>query len=790
MEISLKNGGLIFSALKGVPNIYFFITVIVIAECCLYLYGDMHSNYPDIDMATAGSNYVITNVEKGSNAQKSGLKKGDIILTVQNEKINDYLLIPFPNQYKPASTINYEINRNGERKNISVKLQTDWSRNYRFFIFYYMLACVIILIGYFVLIKKPYEKTSRLFFIFTQIFAICLNSDLYINGEFGLYRTAIFVCTFPFLGPFVTHFFLYFPKRNKMLDKKYLLPLIYSFTALVSLFMIFATVKFYLNNNHSTDKLFTLSLKAGLLWMGITLSAAIILSIYNFFKIKELTAHNQLRWIMIGVLIGLLPETIFGFSMQPYINFDNIIPHSMDVLWAFGTIVLLLCITFAIFRYKLWDIEIIIRRSLLYFSLSLILASGYFLFYRLSGLIMEQNTYTSKFIGLFFSVILFIPSREILQKRIDEIFHREDYDPTSAALNFERKLIGKYETNDIMHNICAEIDNIFHFTSFAFLTGSELNNLVVKCALGKAKDLKGRNFILPEELNHLKNNIQTIAVSQLKKTPSFFKSINAEIITRVSYENNLTGYFICGPKLSERIYTRQDIELLNLLANRTAMFFQISTLYKARLERQTLLERERLRISKDMHDEVGSSLTKITLLSEIIRREIDSRVKTESNLDKISEISRSVIDNMNEIVWAINPKNDKLDNLAAYLREYIYEYLDGTGIYCQFDFMENFPPLNLTAEYRRNIFLVVKESFNNIVKHSSATAVNLKFVYDAPKLNITIKDNGKGFSIDNISKFGNGLNNMTKRIEEIGGKFIINSSPDKGVIIEITIGIT
>ena len=524
--------------------------------------------------------------------------------------------------------------------------------------------------------------------------------------------------------------------------------------------------------------------------MGITLFAAIILSIYNFFTLKEIIAHNQLRWVLIGVLFGLLPETFFGLGMNPNWNFDEIVPHSAQIVWAAGTIILLTCISFAIFRYRIWDIEIIIKKSLLYSSLTGILIGGYFLLYRLSGLIVEENSSASQIIGLAFSALIFIPSRELLQKRIDKLFHREKYDPTTAVLNFEHKLIGKYDFDNLVEEISLQIDDIFHFTSFAFSIREKQNHFVLRCGLGKAKTFEGISFNLPDEKNQRDNRSLTYPVSDLNGVPSFFNSINAEVITKVNYENKLSACFICGPKRSERIYTRQDIEMLNLLANRTATILQMSVLYNSELERQTLLERERLRISKDMHDEVGSSLTKIAILSELLHGEMESRDKAETSLNKITEISRSVIDNISEIIWAINPKNDRLDNLAAYIREYVYEFLEGTKIKCHFDFMENYPPLILSAEFRRNIFLVVKESLNNVVKHSCASEINLKLFYDEPDLSISIKDNGKGFAADKISKFGNGLNNMAKRIEDIGGKFNLAASPGEGALIEIDVRVS
>jgi signal transduction histidine kinase len=772
--------------LKNIPFKYFLLALIVIIECYFYIYGYRHSNYDEIDWENRDNNFVVSEVEKGSNAEIAGLKKDDIILSVQGRKIIEYNLLLLCDQFKPGSTVNFDILRNGSEKVIPIKFKTEWERNKSFFYLYYSLIAVVFLIGLFILIKRPGDKTARIFFIFTQIFAICLNSDLFVTGNFGWIRTAVFFSAFPFLGTVITHFFFYFPQKNKLVIRyKSILKVIYIIPVLISSFLVFSLCQFYLHMNESTDNLVILSIQTGLGWMGLTLFAAIIISLHNFFTIKEVVAHNQLRWILIGVMFGLLPEAFFGIGMNPTWHFDEIIPHSNQIIWAFGAIILLLCTSFAIFRYRIWDIEIIIKKSLLYSSLTGVLIGGYFLLYRLSGLIVEQNSGVSQIIGIIFSALIFIPSREFLQRRIDKLFHREKYDPTTAALNFEHKLIGKYDFNILIEEICKEIDDIFHFASFAFAIKEKQNNYMVICGLGKAKHYEGERISFEVDLGQSGKISQITAISDIKNQSPFFESINAELVTQVKYEKKLFGYFICGYKLSERIYTMQDIEMLNLLANRTATILQISSLYKSELERQTAVDKERLRISKDMHDEVGSSLTKIAILSELIQNEMDNRNKTVTDLNKISEISRNVIDNISEIIWAINPKNDRLDNLAAYIREYVYEFLEGTKINCHFDFMENYPAVNLSAEVRRNIFLVIKESLNNMVKHSCATEASLNLFYDEPDLQVILKDNGKGFMSEKISGFGNGLSNMARRIEDIGGKFNLTSSPGKGVIIEI-----
>ena len=206
-----------------------------------------------------------------------------------------------------------------------------------------------------------------------------------------------------------------------------------------------------------------------------------------------------------------------------------------------------------------------------------------------------------------------------------------------------------------------------------------------------------------------------------------------------------------------------------------------------RLERERALEKERVRISQDMHDEVGSSLSEISILSELLKRDMSKSEEAEIHLRDISDRSAEVIENIGQIIWAINPRNDPLDNLVAHLRLYTADYIRKAGIKYSFKIPDNIPAYHLSAEVRRNVFLVVKEALHNIVKHSCATEVQVRVDFLQNQMIISVKDNGEGFSINQKPGSGNGLINMQKRIENIGGTFKIESEPGQGTGITITV---
>jgi signal transduction histidine kinase len=144
---------------------------------------------------------------------------------------------------------------------------------------------------------------------------------------------------------------------------------------------------------------------------------------------------------------------------------------------------------------------------------------------------------------------------------------------------------------------------------------------------------------------------------------------------------------------------------------------------------------------------------------------------------------------MDQIIWALNPKNDNLEGLASYIRRFASEYLEPTSIECVFDFPEEMPDKALSVEARRNIYLVVREALHNVVKHSGATRVDLRLAVEDLRFTISIKDNGNGFDMEKLDFPGNGLMNMKKRMDDIGGEIVIKSEPGSGSEIELIISL-
>jgi signal transduction histidine kinase len=192
-----------------------------------------------------------------------------------------------------------------------------------------------------------------------------------------------------------------------------------------------------------------------------------------------------------------------------------------------------------------------------------------------------------------------------------------------------------------------------------------------------------------------------------------------------------------------------------------------------------------VQIAADLHDDVGSRLTKVAMVTELVERQTANADQVKPQIQKIASTTREVIQAMDEIVWTINPKNDTLDNLTNYVFQYAQEYFQNTGVRCRLDLPARVPDLPLSTEERHNLFMAFKEALNNVLKHAGATEVRIGLSVRGDKVAISVVDNGCGFTPNGSHSSGNGLINMRNRLEQIGGVMTFESAPGTGTKVEM-----
>jgi signal transduction histidine kinase/ligand-binding sensor domain-containing protein len=206
-------------------------------------------------------------------------------------------------------------------------------------------------------------------------------------------------------------------------------------------------------------------------------------------------------------------------------------------------------------------------------------------------------------------------------------------------------------------------------------------------------------------------------------------------------------------------------------------------------EKRDLINQERARIARDLHDEIGANLSQIALLSDIILQKNDHDTTHDPTMvRRVARVARENITNLSEIVWSLNPQNDNLEEFASYVQEYTENFFEPSGIRTMFEIDESFPDVTIDSNKRHHLLMSIKEILNNCMKHAHPTTVNLKITYNPGKLQICIRDDGAGFDLKNqnaVGKRGNGLQNLFNRIQQFGGTIRMESKPGGGCQVDI-----
>jgi signal transduction histidine kinase len=207
-----------------------------------------------------------------------------------------------------------------------------------------------------------------------------------------------------------------------------------------------------------------------------------------------------------------------------------------------------------------------------------------------------------------------------------------------------------------------------------------------------------------------------------------------------------------------------------------------------RLEQMQEIERIRNRIARDIHDEIGSGLSKIALLSGTLERKSQGDDELLKASSRVRSLSREVIRSMGEIIWAVNPGNDSVASLLSFVRSYINQFSEESGISVRAELSTASSELNqapLRPELKRNLLMVLKESLNNILKHAQATEIQVHLEFQPNRIRLLVHDNGKGIQGSPDFRHGNGMKNMHKRALELQGSLDIDSSDGMRILLDI-----
>jgi len=774
-----------------IPVWAFTLVLLVIIVNVIYLVNMYQVRFVDIEYKFEDGKCIISEISAWGPTQRAGLKAGDIVLSIDSIPVSGpEQLYSTLNQHAIGDTLTYKISRNSIIYT-ATRITSSYMKEAP--VLYYIKFLLILFfscLSVFILYKKPSDLSVRIFFIFFQLHAIFhIAYYLPLKDLIANFATITFLFSVYLTGPALIHFILIFPRPALIYIRFGRLPVIlYSIGCLLaSFFSTCYLLSIYIPDSGAGDLLNSLN-RMHTSWVGVTCCIAIAIAVFQFRTIKNTVARNQLLMVITGAFFGFSVPMAYAVFYDYLLHLHFLYPFVFyDLAQEITIIIMMICFLIALFRYRIWDIELYMKKALLYLVATMVITLTYFLLIFLVSHLAEGGSEITRFLALAVSVIIFLVLRDRLQQLIDRFFHREAYDTATVVATFEEKLAGIYRFDELKSGIVQGLDDIFHFKSLVF--SLKKNELIYEPAysLGSNQIQVEKEYKVTPELERRLQKSNIFSPAELDQKLSIPEMDQGELIVPLLKEDQSFGFFVCGPKKSEKTYSLQDIRVLSLIAKRVISLFHTASLYQKDLDHQLMLERERARISQDMHDDVGASLTRISILSELAKNKSSNPAETKQWLGQISDTSRGVMEEMSQIIWALNPKNDTLEGLVAYLRRFTYEYLEPTTVSCVFDLPETLPHIALSVEVRRNVYLVVRESLHNVVKHSMATKVFVTMKMNAHSFRITIKDDGRGFDHGSLEFPGNGLMNMKKRMTDIEGEFLVKSKPGEGTVIKLVV---
>jgi signal transduction histidine kinase len=205
------------------------------------------------------------------------------------------------------------------------------------------------------------------------------------------------------------------------------------------------------------------------------------------------------------------------------------------------------------------------------------------------------------------------------------------------------------------------------------------------------------------------------------------------------------------------------------------------------LKQANALERERTRISRDLHDDLGARLTQMALLTDLAADDPAASRELQSQIKEVSTQARSAVQSLDETVWMVDPQKDTLAHVIGYVARYAEQFFHPTPISCLQDICRRPPECMMPGKLRRDILLLVKEALNNVLKHSQASEVWLHIAVRGPLMRITVRDNGKGFDLAATKPQRHGLENMLRRAESAGIKATLRSQSGQGTLVALRV---
>ena len=484
---------------------------------------------------------------------------------------------------------------------------------------------------------------------------------------------------------------------------------------------------------------------------SVGILSGLLMQVYRYRKVSNAVEKQQTKWVIFGLALSLsgyliVREISLGIS-DPYGN-GLLADIGLNILATLFILLFPISISIAVLRFRLWDINPIINRTLVYGALSAltiglyVLAVGYF-----SSLFQNnQANIIISFIATGVVAALFEPLRERLQRVVNRLMYGERDDPTTVLMRLSQRLDSTLAPDSVLQTIVESLAQTLRlpYAAISLFCGDKEPCLVSHYGLPVAESI------------HLP----------------------------LTYQTERVGELIVAPRAPGEIFSHPDMKLINIIAQQAGIAAHTvrlnNDLQESRERLVTAQEEERRRLRRDLHDGVGPTLAslsqRIDTASDLIKTDPEKSIQL---LKELKSQVKGTIAEIRRLVYALRPP--VLDEFGLYtaIREHLAQYSGPNGIQITFELIDPLPPLPAAVEVAA--YRIALEAFTNIVKHSQASACHIKIDIDDKQLVLEVSDNGKGLS-SNI-RSGVGFTSMRERASELGGQCIIENSSSGGTYI-------
>jgi signal transduction histidine kinase len=497
-----------------------------------------------------------------------------------------------------------------------------------------------------------------------------------------------------------------------------------------------------------------------------SLLSGIASQIYRYIRVSGPIQKQQTKWVVYGLTIGmggyLAVRTIGIFVPDP---FGSGLPIWIALLIIADLFILLLplSISIAVIRYRLWDINPIINRTLVYGALSFLTIAFYILTVGGFALYFRNNetNLVISFIATGIVAILFDPLRQRLQRAVNRLMYGERDDPATVLTRLSQRLDAALAPDSVLQTI---VETLAQTLRLPYAAISLLNDAQEPRFVSTLRPSSGRAPNLPpSDLIHLP----------------------------LSYQAERVGELILAPRAPGESFSPADIKLINIIAQQAGIAAHnlrlTQDLQRSREKLVTAQEEERRRLRRDLHDGVGPTLASFSQRLDTAADLVNKN--PQASIDLLKDIKGQVKHTVAEIrrlVYALRPPVLDEFGLVTAIREHVAPYTGPNGLQITFDVTDPMPPLPAAVEVAA--YRIGQEAFTNIVNHAQATACHLTIRVENNSLILVISDNGKGLSSNNHA--GVGLTSMRERAAELVGEFVVENNPFGGTTVRAKLPIT